>query len=178
MIDGRRIEFGVSGLLYKHNMLFFDRPTESLWSQLLSRAVTGPRAGDRLRVLPAENTTWGEWRREHPDTRVLSFATGYAGGYRRDPYAALVFPRDRALLVSDGQRMKIYPLAELRKSRQPVVEYWDGKELKIVYDRRGGTARVETQAAFNSVLAYFADLRAFFPGAEIYASRNAAWGNK
>ncbi len=168
MIDGKRVEFGVSGLLYKRNMLFFDRATDSLWSQLLSQAVTGPQAGTRLPVLPAENTTWSAWRREHPETRVLSFATGYRNNYRHDPYAALAFPRVPALLVSDGRRFKIYPLAELDKCRAPVVEQWDGKELRIICDRRAGTARVETQACVTFLLAYLADLRAFFPEAEVF----------
>ena len=58
VISGRRYDFGVSGLLYKRNLLLFDRQSGSLWSQLLSEAVTGPLAGARLKVLPAENTTW------------------------------------------------------------------------------------------------------------------------
>lgn len=177
MIDGERSEFGVSGLLYKRNMLFFDRATDSLWSQLLSQAVTGPRAGTRLRVLPAEHTTWGAWRRSHPGTRVLSFATGYGDDYRRDPYATLNFPREPALLVGDGRRFKIYPLGELARSRAPVVEQWDGKGMRVIYDRRSRTARVETQASVTSLVAYLADLRAFFPEAEVYLGDHARQGD-
>ena len=63
--------FGVSGLLWRGNLVLYDRATGSLWSQLLGRAVRGPRTGERLRLLPSRLTTWGEWREGHPDTEVL-----------------------------------------------------------------------------------------------------------
>jgi hypothetical protein len=49
----------------------YDRATDSLWSQLLATAINGPATGDRLAIRPASLTTWGAWRADHPDTRVL-----------------------------------------------------------------------------------------------------------
>jgi hypothetical protein len=69
--DGIVTSFGVSGLLWRGNLVLYDRATGSLWSQLLGRAVRGPRTGERLRLLPSRLTTWGEWREGHPDTEVL-----------------------------------------------------------------------------------------------------------
>ena len=74
---GRTLTFGVSGYLYKSNLVLFDRETGSLWSQLLGGAVTGRLRGHELRRLPLVQTTWAEWKKAHPDTRVLSI--------RRDP---------------------------------------------------------------------------------------------
>jgi hypothetical protein len=51
--------------------VLYDERTESLWSQILGRAVRGPRTGDRLSLRPSTLTTWGEWRETHPDTEVL-----------------------------------------------------------------------------------------------------------
>ena len=78
--------FGVSGLLYRGNLLMFDRETESLWSQIRSEAVTGPLTGTRLAVLPSTLTTWERWRSKYPATQVLSFETGYERNYEIDPY--------------------------------------------------------------------------------------------
>jgi hypothetical protein len=50
--EGHRYTFGVSGLLYRQNLLLFDQETESLWSQLRGQAVAGPLAGTSLRLLP------------------------------------------------------------------------------------------------------------------------------
>ena len=43
-----RQPFGVSGLLYNSDMLLYDRNTESLWSQILARAISGKLQGMRL----------------------------------------------------------------------------------------------------------------------------------
>ena len=39
-VDGEVLEFGVSGLLYNSDVLLYDRKTESLWSQIMGKAVT------------------------------------------------------------------------------------------------------------------------------------------
>ncbi len=155
-------------MIYKRNLLFFDRQTDSLWSQLLSEAVTGPLAGTRLAVLPVENTPWGAWKERHPDTKVLSFATGYPRNYDEDPYAEYLFDRSPALWVSVGGVIKIYPFSQLKKSRSPIVDEVGGRSLTIAFDRRTQTARVQDGDAVTSFVSYLADLKAFYPGAEIY----------
>jgi hypothetical protein len=85
-IEGEVFTFGVSGLLYKSNVLMYDRQTESLWSQVKRAAVTGPMTGTRLKVLPSSLTTWGKWKKRFPETEVLSLETGYERDYSRDPY--------------------------------------------------------------------------------------------
>ncbi len=86
-IDGSPTEFGVSGLLYNSDVLLYDRDTESLWSQILSVAISGERVGKKLTLLPISHTTWRDWRERHPDTLVLSDDTGHYRDYQRDPYA-------------------------------------------------------------------------------------------
>jgi len=77
-LSGGNYEFGVSGLLYNSDVLMYDRQTGSLWSQLMTQAVTGPMKGTRLQQLPLSNSSWVEWVERHPDTRVLSNDTGYS----------------------------------------------------------------------------------------------------
>jgi uncharacterized protein DUF3179 len=169
MIDGRRLIFGVSGILYRGNLVFYDAETGSLWSQLLSEAVAGPRAGKRLKVLPAEDSTWGTWKALHPDTRVLSFATGVQRDYREDPYASYPLSRKPALLVEVGGAVKIYSFAELKKGSSPLVDHVGGMEITISYDRTMEIARVEKQpAGVSAFVAFFDDLKAFYPDAQIY----------
>lgn len=86
-VNGQTLSFGVSGQLYRRNLLLYDHQTESLWSQIREEAVTGPFAGTRLRAVPSTMTTWAEWRQQHPDTLVLSTDTGFDRDYERDPYA-------------------------------------------------------------------------------------------
>lgn len=77
-VDGQgtaTVEFGVSGLLYDSNLVYFDRRSaakeESLWTQLGLKAIAGPRAGKPARLVPCEVATWGDWRAAHPETRVF-----------------------------------------------------------------------------------------------------------
>lgn len=53
------------------NLVLYDEATESYWSQLLAKAVCGPRTGETLTALPSTVSTWGEWRADHPETEVL-----------------------------------------------------------------------------------------------------------
>jgi len=91
-VAGRRPTFGFSGLVYRSNLLMYDRQPggrgESLWSQLAFRAVAGPAAADgaELAVLPISVEPWGDWRREHPDTTVLAQDPAMAEKYASDPY--------------------------------------------------------------------------------------------
>ena len=80
-IDGRVLSFGVSGLLYNSDVLLYDRQTQSLWSQLLAQAISGPMKGRRLAMLPLTHTTWVDWRKSHSATQVLSTNTGQTRSY-------------------------------------------------------------------------------------------------
>jgi hypothetical protein len=91
-VDGEETIFGVSGLLWNSDLVMYDRLTDSLWSQVLGKAVQGPQTGQALSLLPSSFTTWGEWRAEYPDTDVLlpppeSDAMGNPPrNYDRNPY--------------------------------------------------------------------------------------------
>ncbi|MEO6213848.1 MAG: DUF3179 domain-containing protein [Vicinamibacterales bacterium] len=82
-IDGRHFTFGTSGLLYRSNKLMFDQETRSLWSAIDGAPAVGSLVGEglRLKALPVVTTTWGEWRRDHPATTVLSLDTGFKRDY-------------------------------------------------------------------------------------------------
>jgi hypothetical protein len=81
---GVRRSFGTSGLLYRSNKLLFDEETMSLWSTVLGQPVIGPLVGRGLELpaYPVVTTTWGEWRRMHPRTTVVSIRTGHTRDYR------------------------------------------------------------------------------------------------
>jgi hypothetical protein len=70
-VRGEGTIFGVSGKLWRNDLVLYDEATDSLWSQLLATAIRGPATGERLELLPTSLSTWGEWRDSHPDTRVL-----------------------------------------------------------------------------------------------------------
>lgn len=78
--------FGVSGRLLNNNLVMYDRGTDSRWPQILGTAIEGEHAGDHLREVSLTWTTWGAWKRAHPETQVLTENTGFARRYGNDPY--------------------------------------------------------------------------------------------
>lgn len=82
-----RAEFGVSGLLYKNNLIMYDRTgDESLWPQMLLGARCGARKGEDLPLVPIVEMRWEAWRTLHPRTLVVSDNTGFNRNYTRYPY--------------------------------------------------------------------------------------------
>jgi hypothetical protein len=81
-INNQVLDFGVSGKLIMNVLVMYDRQTDTLWSQLLGRAVEGEMIGQELTYLPSWQTTWKDWKNRHPDT--LALVKGYQG--LRDPY--------------------------------------------------------------------------------------------
>ena len=75
---------GTSGYLYRSNKLMYDHKTKSLWSTLEGEPVIGPLVdkGIKLDSIPVVTTTWGEWKKAHPTTSVLSLDTGHKRDYR------------------------------------------------------------------------------------------------
>ncbi|PIP86270.1 hypothetical protein COW82_02965 [Candidatus Campbellbacteria bacterium CG22_combo_CG10-13_8_21_14_all_43_18] len=89
-VDGEVQEFGVSGRLWQSNLLMYNRSesedNESLWSQVLGEAVLGVNTGEKLTIVRSDIVRFGDWKRAHPNTKILSQDTGAVRSYGRDPY--------------------------------------------------------------------------------------------
>ena len=85
-VDGRVLDFGTSGKLYKSALVMYDRQTESLWTHFEGLAVQGPLTGTRLEVLPVQLLSFAEWRRTFPEGAVLSRDTGFPTTYGDNAY--------------------------------------------------------------------------------------------
>lgn len=160
-------------MLYRRNLLFYDRQTFSLWSQLGGDAVAGPLAGTRLQMLPVTETTWKDWKSAHPNTEVLSFQTGYRRDYGRDPYASWSLNRRSCLVVIGARQAKIYPFAQLKKARGAVKGAVGDRAFEIRFDRRDQTAHAVAQDGkpLAQFVSFLADARAFYPRATIFKAR-------
>ena len=99
-------EFGVSGLLFKTNLIMYDRTgsidSESFWPQMLRGARCGPSDGTRLPMVPIVETTWRGWKELHPDTRVVTENTTFDRPYQSYPYGDYDSEQNRSLLFPIG----------------------------------------------------------------------------
>ncbi len=148
-VDEETLTFGFSGLLYNSNSLFYDKrdelKDESLWSQLLGKAVAGPaaEAGKTLEVIPCQRVHWSVWKAMHPETKVLGFDKALIKRYQTNPGGPyfgsdeLRFPVDplppktnfakktAVAIVSIGDETRAYPLPVIDEKTKPGSEWSD-----------------------------------------------------
>jgi hypothetical protein len=87
-LDGRVLEFGTTGKLRNSDLVMYDRQTESWWQQFTGEAIVGAMAGEKLKLLPSRIVSFGAFRREHPEGRVLVPNDPSFRDYGRNPYAS------------------------------------------------------------------------------------------
>lgn len=189
MIGGEVLNFGVSGLLYNSDVLLYDYKTDSLWSQIMSQAISGPMQGTNIEAVPVAHTTWRNWKARHPDTQVLIVNTILSGRYSSQPYARyqssdrLMFPvarrngayrnKEHVLGLTIDDVHKAYPFRELRATGKSIIkDVVAGRVVMIEWHESENYARV-LDADGNelpSVIVYwfawyaFHPLTAVFPG--------------
>lgn len=56
---------------HSSNLVMYDFATRSYWSQIIATAICGPLEGETLDIVPSTVSSWGAWRRDHPDGEVL-----------------------------------------------------------------------------------------------------------
>jgi len=92
-------DLGTSGFLYRSNKLMYDRATQSLWNTIEGKPVLGKLANQNieLETYPVVTTTWGDWKKAHPNTEVLSIKTGYQRNYDEGVAYQEYFANDRLM---------------------------------------------------------------------------------
>lgn len=130
--EGQILTFGVSGMLYRNGLIMYDHQTESLWSHILGRGISGGNQGTQLTMIAALQTDWRTWKELHPETLVVS-----PEHFGRDVYTSYYLRPDAGVLgratnpgenlgtkeyvigLRLGGEVKAYPFSVL--SQQPVV---------------------------------------------------------
>ena len=165
-VEGEVLEFGVSGKLVMNVLVMYDRQTDSLWSQLLGRAIRGPMEGKELAFLPAWQTTWQDWKERHPQT--LALVKGYSGRY--DPYDSYyasgasgvigetrqddrLAPKQFVIGVSVGEAAMAFPFSAL--SQEPVVNSQVGDlPVLVVFDPETASGVAYSRRVDGQVLTF------------------------
>jgi len=176
----------VSGRLYKSNLLLYDHQTESLWSQLMEKAIAGPLAGKRLKRLTSIRTSWKAWREKNPHALVLSTDTGFTRNYSVDPYEGYyrslgiwfpvgdvrtdLSPKEMVLGIEINGKAKAYPISQLKKSPGIVREDVGGEPIQIEVAPDGEIVGVRDDRGkpITAVFSYWFAWQAFHPITAVY----------
>ena len=84
-VDGRVLEFGVSGKLRHSDMIMYDRQTESWWQQAIGTAILGKMTGAELDLLASWMEPWSAFADRNPEGRVMQ-EPSWNRSYGRNPY--------------------------------------------------------------------------------------------
>jgi len=187
-IDNEPVEFGVSGKLYNSELVMYDRKTDSYWPQTLGKAVVGPSTGKALKKIPTDTVKWGDWRKVHPDTKVLSKDTGFLRNYDgSNPYGRkgdftdinLRFPlenEDKRLDayeivygVEANGKFKAYKKSDLEQ-KLIIGDNVGGGKITIEFDKELKSAKTYGESS-NQIVAdtlFWFAWAAFHPDTELY----------
>jgi hypothetical protein len=69
-IQGRVLHFHLAGI-NNQNFIMRDEETGSWWQQITGEAIQGPLKGEHLRSVIHDELTFGLWKKENPQGRVL-----------------------------------------------------------------------------------------------------------
>lgn len=170
--DGVAYDLGTSGFLYRSNKLMYDQATQSLWSTMEGTPVVGPLAGKgiRLETRSVVTTTWGEWKKRHPDTLVLSLDTGHQRDYGEGVAYRDYFATDQLMFETPFNDTRLPNKAEVLALRyldptqtpvaistdflrqHPIYESSIGGQSVVVLTDQSGASRVYLRPTESSVV--------------------------
>lgn len=182
-IDGKETAFGVSGKIYKSNLVMYDRLTETLWNQLGGEAIIGEHLGKKLKQIPLETITWTDWKQKHPNTEVLSQDTGYSRNYNQNPYEGYetnrdtfgtefeddrLHPKSKVWGIEIDGKFKAYSDEALARVGS-LNDSFEGKNLKISRSQDGAVAiKNESSQEIVPTISFWFAWVAFHPETELY----------
>ena len=152
-VNGRVLHFYLAGI-NNQNFLMRDKETGTWWQQITGKAIYGPLKGASLELVLSDELTFGEWKAEVSDGKVLAEVPKYVKEYDSnwEPEVAklpvvISFPgtelKSRDVVV--GLEMtgpgRAYPWDTLVK-QSPVIDHVNDTPLLIAVGPDGKSFRV------------------------------------
>jgi hypothetical protein len=152
-VNGRALHFYLAGI-NNQNFLMRDKETGTWWQQITGKAIYGPLQGSSLELVLSDELSFGEWKSEFSDGKVLAEVPKYVKEYDSnwEPEVAkypvvISFPgtplKSRDVIV--GLEMsgpgRAYPWDTLVK-QSPVVDRVNGIPLLVAVGPDGKSFRV------------------------------------
>jgi hypothetical protein len=157
--DGKEylLDFGVSGMLRKSDLVMWDRQTESWWQQFTGEALVGELAGASLDMISSMLISVEDFFLSYPEGRILSTETGHFREYGSNPYTQYDDPEnqprffkdeiddrlpamDRVIDIHISGKHKVYPLSVIQQEEvindefegQAVVLFFTSKTVSVM----------------------------------------------
>jgi ribosomal protein L12E/L44/L45/RPP1/RPP2 len=152
-VNGRALHFYLAGI-NNQNFLMRDKETGTWWQQITGKALYGPLQGASLELVPSDEITFGEWKSEVSDGKVLAEVPKYVKEYDSnwEPDVAklpvvISFPgtelksRDVVVGLEIEGPARAYPWDALVK-QSPVMDHVHNMPLLVAVGPDGKSFRV------------------------------------
>jgi Protein of unknown function (DUF3179) len=188
--NDKELTFWVSGRLYNSNVLFYTQGLrdDPLYSQIMNKQISGEHSGSKMKILPVELTSWKNWKKRYPETKVLSARTGHSKKYYVDPYSEyfntdrLMFPvmeqdgrlplKSLVLGIWSGDIYRAFPLKEFEKEgkSKEIKVTINNRNVTIYYDHDSKSLRVnKADKDVSWMYSFWFAWYAFHPETELYS---------
>lgn len=154
-MNGRVLHFYLAGI-NNQNFLMRDRETGTWWQQVTGQAIYGPLKGASLEMVPSDELSFGQWKSEVSNGKVLTPVAKYAKKYDSnwEPEVAklpvvISFPgtelkaRDIVVGVEVEGTSRAYPWETLVK-QSPVMDRVNGQPILVLVGPDGKSFRAFT----------------------------------
>lgn len=169
-MDGRVLTFHLAGI-NNQNFLMRDEETGSWWQQVTGEAILGPLKGRRLKGVFHDELSFGLWKSEKPQGRVLRpdervvAANRYASADWEQSVARLPVVKGvdkdqrlapRALVIGISLRNKsvAYPFSTLQK-QSPIIDDIGGIPILLVVGEDNRSVRAFERTVDGRTLEFF-----------------------
>lgn len=143
ILDGKVLDFGVSGMLRHSDMVMYDRQTESWWQQISGEALVGDLSGKVLKQFPAQIVGFDQFRRAFPKGKVLSRETGFSRDYGRNPYSGYDSIDGKPFLFKGKTDKRLKPMERVAaidlNGIPKAYPHSITSQLRVIHDRIGET---------------------------------------
>lgn len=152
VVNGQTLKFRLAGI-NNQNFIMQDEQTGSWWQQISGEAIQGALKGQRLVPVDFDEISYGIWKRENPDGRVLRPENGKVESADWEAQVAkmpvriatemdkTLEPRALVVGVEINGKSKAYPFSAIEK-QSPILDTVGGRDIVILLGEDKKSVRV------------------------------------
>jgi hypothetical protein len=170
VVNGQTLKFRLAGI-NNQNFIMRDEETGSWWQQISGEAIQGKLKGQKLAPVDFDEISYGVWKRENPQGRVLRpdekilaerlYEPDWEAQVAKMPVRvdaeldAALAPRALVVGVDVNGKSKAYPFSAIEK-QSPILDTVGGRDIVIFLGDDKKSVRVFERESDGETLEFFA----------------------
>lgn len=169
VVNGQTLKFHLAGI-NNQNFIMRDEETGSWWQQITGEAIQGNFKGQQLTPVASDEISFGIWKRENPNGRVLRPDENIAAQGKYAPWEESVAkmpvnivtkldetlsPRELIVGIELNGKSKAYPFSAIEK-QNPIIDTVGETDIVIVLGEDGKSVRAFKRKIDGKKLEFYA----------------------